>query len=140
MKKKMKALKPSLTASFKGPSFGLDRLGLDEMNLDKDLLNDSGDIIMDENSVDSKPSVVSRSAIEFPQSAIDANIMNGYVELRILIGKDGKVTSSEILESKPKGIFDEVALASVQMWKFNPATYRGKNVSIWAKQVVKFGE
>ena len=31
-----------------------------------------------------------------------------------------------------------VAVAGVQTWKFEPATYRGENVRVWATQRVRF--
>jgi protein TonB len=140
MKKRMKALKPVLSANFSGPSFGLDMGDMGDIGLDSDLLSGDEDVIMDENSVDTKPRVLSRPPMEFPERALSENILNGVVEIRMLIDKEGRVSNTEILGANPKGYFEEATLAMVQEWKFDPATYRGKNVAIWAKQVVRFGE
>jgi protein TonB len=113
--------------------------GLGEINLEEDLLMDN-DTVMDESSVDSKPQIIAQSPMEFPEKALKANIVNGMVELRLLINKEGEVGQTEILSAEPKGYFEEVALAGVQKWRFTPATYRGRNVAIWATQVVRFGE
>jgi protein TonB len=43
-----------------------------------------------------------------------------------------------VLEAQPAGVFDDVAVAGVQTWKFEPATYRGENVRVWATQRVRF--
>jgi protein TonB len=139
LKKRMQALKPVLNASISGSSFGMGLEGLGEINLEEDLLMDN-DTVMDESSVDSKPQIIAQSPMEFPEKALKANIVNGMVELRLLINKEGEVGQTEILSAEPKGYFEEVALAGVQKWRFTPATYRGRNVAIWATQVVRFGE
>ncbi|MCB0422963.1 MAG: TonB family protein [Bdellovibrionales bacterium] len=140
MKRKMKALKPALSAGLKGPSFGMDLGSLSDLGIDQDLLADNEDVIMDEDSVDAKPRILSRAAIEFPEKALADNVLKGSVEIRMLNNKEGHVTNTEILQSQPKGYFEEATLAMVQSWKFEPASYRGRSVAIWAKQVVRFGE
>jgi len=140
MRRRMKALRPVLTANLSGQSFGLDLAGVQDLGLDDDLLADNQDVIMDESSVDSKPRILSRPPVEFPERALSDNILKGMVELRMLINKDGRVENTEILSANPKGYFEDVVLSMVQEWSFEPATYRGKRVAIWAKQVVKFGE
>jgi protein TonB len=140
LKKKLKALKPNLNANLAGSSFGLDLGKLDQMGIDDELLGENGDVIMDENSVDTKPVALSRSGVTFPEKALNANISHGKVEIRMLIDQFGKIKNTEILESTPVGIFDDAAMAMVQNWTFSPAKYKGRSVSIWVKQMVKFGE
>jgi protein TonB len=48
------------------------------------------------------------------------------------------VEKVKVLESQPAGVFDEVAVSGVQTWKFEPASYKGENVRVWAKQRVRF--
>lgn len=139
MKKRMKALKPVLSAGLAGQSFGMDLSSLGDLGLDNELLGGDEDVIMDENSVDSKPRVLSRPPMEFPEKAIADNVMQGSVEVRMLIDKEGRVTNTEILAAKPLGYFEEATLAMLQGWRFEPATYRGRNVAIWAKQVIRYG-
>jgi periplasmic protein TonB len=43
-----------------------------------------------------------------------------------------------VLESQPAGVFDAAAVAGVQQWRFEPASYRGENVRVWARQRVRF--
>lgn len=139
VRKKMKALRPSLDSSLTGKSFGLDGYNVESINLDEDLLVSDEDVIMDENSVDTVPKVIYRAPIEFPENAIKNNITNGVVKVRMLVNKDGSVTNIEILSSKPQGYFDSLTLSMIKEWKFRPATYKDRNVSIWVKQVVRFG-
>jgi len=104
----------------------------------KDLLGDiAEDAIMNENTVDSKPKVQSRSAMEYPEEAAKDGI-KGYVIMNLLIGKDGSVEIAKVLESHPEGVFDASAINGVKAWRFSPARYKGKSVKIWAKQKVSF--
>jgi periplasmic protein TonB len=104
----------------------------------KDILGDiAEDAIMNENTVDSKPKVQSRTPMEYPESAAKDGI-KGYVILNLLIGKDGSVEIAKILESQPEGVFDNAAVNGVKSWRFSPAKYKGKSVKIWAKQKVSF--
>ena len=104
----------------------------------KDLLGDiAEDAIMNENTVDSKPKVQSRSAMEYPEEAAKDGI-KGYVIMNLLIGKNGSVEIAKVLESHPEGVFDASAINGVKAWRFSPARYKGKSVKIWAKQKVSF--
>ena len=40
--------------------------------------------------------------------------------------------------NKPKDIFDVSATNTVLKWKFEPATYMGKKVKVWATQKITF--
>ena len=37
-----------------------------------------------------------------------------------------------------EGTFDEVVLAGINQWQFEPAQYQGKSVRAWAKQRIRF--
>jgi len=56
----------------------------------------------------------------------------------LLIGPTGNVEKVKVIEAQPAGVFDDVATAGVQTWKFEPASYRGENVRVWATQRVRF--
>ena len=43
-----------------------------------------------------------------------------------------------MLETSPPGVFDDVAAQGVQGWKFEPASYKGEAVRVWATQKVRF--
>jgi TonB family protein len=53
----------------------------------------------------------------YPQSALDAGI-EGFVEVRFTVTPAGTVTSPEIVESSPAGVFDAAALAAVNRWRY----------------------
>jgi protein TonB len=93
------------------------------------------DKVMNDNTVDEKPKVVSRTPIDFPSSAVGTK---GYVVVNVLIAQDGSVEIAKVIESQPSGIFDDAAVNGVRNWRFSPAKYKGKPVKVWAKQKIKF--
>ncbi|MCW8820980.1 MAG: energy transducer TonB [Sulfurovum sp.] len=104
----------------------------------KNILGDiSADAAMSEGTVDTKPRVLSRTAMEYPKEAAKKHI-KGYVIVNLLIAKDGSVELAKVIASSPVGIFDAVALRGVRNWRFSPAKYKGNPVKVWAKQKVRF--
>ncbi len=104
----------------------------------KNILGDvAADAAMSEGTVDTKPRVLSRSAMEYPKEAAKKRI-KGYVIVSLLIAKDGSVEIAKIIASSPAGIFDAAALRGVRNWRFAPAKYKGNPVKVWAKQKVRF--
>ncbi|MEA1953693.1 MAG: TonB family protein [Campylobacterota bacterium] len=104
----------------------------------KNILGDAAaDAAMSEGTVDTKPRVISRSAMEYPKAAAKKGI-KGYVIVNLLIAKDGSVELAKVIASSPAGVFDAVALRGVRSWRFAPAKYRGNPVKVWAKQKVRF--
>lgn len=104
----------------------------------KNILGDiAADAAMSEGTVDTKPRVLSRSAMEYPSAAMKKRI-KGYVIVNLLIAKDGSVEVAKIIASAPAGVFDSVALRGVRSWRFAPAKYKGNPVKVWAKQKVRF--
>jgi len=116
------------------PEFANGNIAGDASDLLSDIVQDT---IMNENTVDSKPKVISRSALEYPASALKDGI-KGYVIINLLIDKDGSVELAKVLESQPSEVFDNAALNAVRSWRFSPAKYKGKPVKLWAKQKIRF--
>jgi protein TonB len=102
-----------------------------------DILGDSGDVVMTDDTVDVAPRPIVQTPMTYPPRA-RAQGVTGYVLLSVLIGPTGQVERVKVLEAQPAGVFDDVAVAGVQTWKFEPATYRGENVRVWATQRVRF--
>jgi protein TonB len=133
------------------PMVGEDNLGSGGLSFNMPTFNEAefGDIkddsllsgmeskTMDKDSVDSIPKVIKRSPIVYPELARKQGA-SGYVLLNVLIDENGRVEEVEILESKPKVVFDIAATNTVRKWKFEPATYMGKKVKVWATQKITF--
>lgn len=116
------------------PEFTTENIAGDSAQLLKDIADDA---IMNENTVDVKPKVLSRPPLEYPAEAAK-NGIKGYVVINILIGKDGSVELAKVLEAQPAGTFDNAALNAVRSWRFSPAKYKTKPVKMWAKQKIRF--
>jgi protein TonB len=75
--------------------------------------------------------------MEYPRAALKKKI-SGYVLFNLLIDTNGNIERVNILESQPEGLFEDVARAGIENWKFKAALYQGKKVKVWAKQKISF--
>lgn len=66
---------------------------------------------------------VDRQAPAYPDNADNAE---GAVKLSFKIGADGHVHGASVIDSNPKGLFDNAALAAVANWIYRPRTVNGK--------------
>lgn len=139
---KLPSVKPAnvgTNLSGSGLSFGIPQFDETEFSelQDTNLLGDSVDQAMDKSAVDTPPKVRKRSPIVYPELARKQGV-SGYVTMNVLIDESGNVENVEIVDSKPKEIFDLKAESTIRRWKFEPATYNGKKVSVWALQKIVF--
>lgn len=126
-----------LDSGLSGLNFGLPAFDASELGLGNDILGEGGDVVMTDDTVDVAPRPILQTPMTYPPRA-RASGVTGYVILSVLIGPTGQVERVKVLEAQPAGVFDDVAAAGVQTWKFEPATYRGENVRVWATQRVRF--
>lgn len=127
-----------LDGGLAGLDFGLpqfDDAGLQD--LAGSLLGEDREVVMTDDSVDVPPRPLLQTPMIYPPRA-KAGGVTGYVVLSLLIGPTGQVEKVKVLEAQPAGVFDEVAAAGVQGWKFEPASYKGEAVRVWATQKVRF--
>lgn len=139
-KKKKPAKKlapPNLDSLLKGASFGLSSYEVDMSSLSDSLLGDTGDTVMNEDTVDQLPRVQSRQTITYPSDARKKGL-TGEVVLKLLIAANGQIEKVKVTDSYPDGVFDQAAMDSVKTWAFHPAMYRGRPVRVWVKQRLKF--
>jgi protein TonB len=126
-----------LDSGLAGLNFGLPQFDADELDLGAGLLGEDRDVVMTDDSVDVAPRPLLQTPMPYPPRA-KAGGVTGYVILSLLIGPTGQVEKVKVLEAQPAGVFDEVAAAGVQSWKFEPASYKGESVRVWATQKVRF--
>jgi protein TonB len=128
----------SLDSGMAGLDFGLPQFEQEDLGaLAGNLLGGGGDTVMTDDTVDNPPRPVVQAPMQYPVRA-KAQGVTGYVVLSVLIGPTGNVERVKVLESQPAGVFDDTAVAGVQAWKFEPASYKGENVRVWATQKVSF--
>jgi len=95
------------------------------------------DFIFDSMDLDRAPEVTARVNPEYPYSARERGI-EGYVAVKVLVGKDGAVRQVNILKSKPKGVFDQAVRQAVPNWRFQPGEVGGEPVTAWVTTTLHF--
>ena len=61
----------------------------------------------------------------YPEQAA-ANKVSGSVSFTFNVNEKGEVEDLTIIESIPKGVFDEVATKAIKRWRFKPAILEGR--------------
>jgi protein TonB len=105
------------------------------------LLEDSGsaeDMVMTADAVDSQPKPLGSNRSPAPPPEAQRKRVSGYVTLRMVIDESGQVRDARVVESSPTGFFDAAVLEVAPSWRFEPATYRGKPVSLRVDQTIRF--
>lgn len=125
-----------LESSLSGLDFGLPQFEQTGLDAAAGILGEGGGTMTDD-TVDSPPRPIVQNPMPYPPRAKAAGT-TGYVLLSVLIGPTGQVEKVKVLESNPPGVFDDVAAQGVQGWKFEPASYKGEAVRVWATQKVRF--
>ena len=133
--KKEKALKPNVRSMIKGMAFGLPAFEVD-LNSTSGLLGEDG--YMNGSEVQEKPKVLYRPELIYPEKALEEDV-KGFVVLGVFINKFGELEKADVMESVPKGVFDDAALENIKRWKFKPAKHKGVSVSTWQEQRISFG-
>jgi len=64
--------------------------------------------------------------------------IEGWVTVKFQVGRDGRVASVTILDSKPPNVFDQSVLRCVRSWHFKSGTISGVPVKTWVETTVKF--
>ncbi len=129
---------PRLGAELAGLDFGLPAFDASSiLSVNDSVLGNMENTIMTEDSVDTAPQPRKRGGVEYPKRARTEGI-TGYVTLNLLIDTNGSVERVKVLESEPPGVFDEAASRAVTNWEFDPATYEGRAVKLWARLTVRF--
>lgn len=64
---------------------------------------------------------------KYPSQALSRKI-EGYVVVRLQVTKEGTVSDVEVIDAKPKGIFEREAIRAAWRYKFKPKLVDGKPV------------
>lgn len=68
-------------------------------------------------AITAAPKPISRSNPEYPRGALRRRV-DGSVLLEFAVDGSGNVVSPRVLESRPRGVFDEAALSALSKWKY----------------------
>ena len=110
-----------------------------QFELNTELVGGTSGISMffDASDLDHPPRALMKTPPLYPYKARRLEI-RGYVKLKFLVDKTGVVSRITVLEAKPKGIFEESALATLPSWKFSPGKVLGEPVSSWMTTTIRF--
>ena len=96
-----------------------------------------GEFIFNASDLDQPPVAIVNNRPVYPFKARQRDI-EGYVTIKFLVGVDGSVSRSEVLESRPKGLFEQAVLRVAPTWKFRPGMIDGQPVPTWVEKTVRF--
>ena len=85
--------------------------------------------------VDAMPKIIKRFSPTYPDAARRAGI-EGRVEVKALVGTDGRVKETRIASSDP--VFDRSAEHAVRQYTFEPARSGGKPVAVWVVVPIRY--
>jgi len=88
-------------------------------------------------SGDGNPVPLLRIEPDYPRKAA-RNGKEGWVKVAFTITERGTVVDPEVLESRPRRLFNRSAMAAIRKWKFRPKVIDGAPVSTRATQVIEF--
>lgn len=95
------------------------------------------DFIFDSMDLDRAPEILARVNPDYPYQARERGT-EGFVAVKVLVGKDGAVRQVNILKSKPSGIFDQAVRKAVAGWRFRPGEVGGEPVTAWITTTLHF--
>ncbi len=93
-------------------------------------------VIFEEGETDEDPIPLSQTPIPYPERARNLEIQ-GVLLIEIIIGRNGRVESVEILKS-PHPSFSSAARKTVQKWRFKPGKNKGVPVRVRARKEIEF--
>jgi protein TonB len=88
-------------------------------------------------NVDSKPGVLGQALPPYPRRARRRGI-EGWVKVRFLVTKDGRVRNLTVLQESPSRVFHKTVMNTVPRWRFKPARKDGQPVNVWVEQTINF--
>ncbi|MBN2564717.1 MAG: energy transducer TonB [Candidatus Eisenbacteria bacterium] len=87
--------------------------------------------------LDQAPTPIVRVPPAYPYGARERGI-EGAVQVRMLVTTEGTVGDVEILEARPKGVFEDAVRRTVPQWRFSPGKIEGKAVTAWVITTIHF--
>ncbi|MBU4316791.1 MAG: energy transducer TonB [Proteobacteria bacterium] len=97
------------------------------LDLEKYDLHGGGTGLFEERDLDKPIQLLADIKPLYPLRAKRMNI-TGWVKVRFVVTKAGRVANAEVLESEPAGVFDNSVLNAVSAWRFSPPMVAGEPV------------
>ncbi|MCB2187486.1 MAG: energy transducer TonB [Deltaproteobacteria bacterium] len=87
--------------------------------------------------LDRPPLLLHRAPPPYPFDARRRRL-EGWVRVRFLVDREGRVGRVELLEARPPGVFEETVLRTLPTWRFEPALAQGRPREEWVETRVSF--
>ncbi len=95
------------------------------------------DLVFQQYELDQAPRAVVKMPPVYPFKAREQGV-EGVVQVKILVREDGSVGEVQIMDSRPKDVFDDSVINAVQKWRFEAGTIGGKKVTSWVVTALHF--
>jgi protein TonB len=82
--------------------------------------------------------VVSSGSVVYPPDALRRNV-EGWVDVDFIVGADGAPRDARVIGSEPNGWFEQAALASVSLYRYEPFRVDGRIYERRARLRIRFG-
>jgi TonB family protein len=128
-----------VSPSFSGPlSSGVDfDIAQDLSSLtSQDVVGEAG-LTFEAYELDQPPQAVFQVPPPYPFEAREQGV-EGAVQVRMLVESDGSVAKVLIIDSRPKGLFEDSVMKSLPQWRFSPGKIEGKTVTAWVVTTIHF--
>jgi TonB family protein len=76
-------------------------------------------------------------APEYPDRALSDRI-SGSVTIQYVVDKRGRTQDVKVIESNPKGVFDQAAADAILHWRYRPAVYNGQPIEVPVRTLIRF--
>ena len=94
-------------------------------------------VVFNAYELDTQPEAIMRN-VQYPYKARERGI-EGVVQLKLLVNKDGTVGKVEVLGERPEGMeFGTQVEKDAVNWKFTPGRIAGEAVTAWVVTNVRF--
>jgi TonB family protein len=74
---------------------------------------------------------------EYPDRAL-TDRTSGSVTVQYTVDKQGRTRDVKVVESTPRGVFDDAAISAIQRWRYRPAQYNGQPVEVPVRTRIRF--
>jgi protein TonB len=87
--------------------------------------------------VESSLTRVKAIQLDYPIEALRRSL-EGWVELTYVVTAEGKVTTLKVMNSSPKGVFDQAAMRALTRLRYVPMVQGGKSIAVSTKLRIAF--
>jgi protein TonB len=94
-------------------------------------------LVFQQYELDQAPRAIVKMPPVYPFKAREQGV-EGVVQVKILVREDGSIGEVQIMDSRPRDVFDDAVINAVQKWRFEAGTIGGKKVTSWVVTALHF--